>query len=151
MTFMKASWRGGSRIFSRGMDFQKNFENLVDIFSVDQFYFPISPKAFIILKEEQTKILKKQAKILGTLGVLGTFGKILTKKIALFWRALPLKLRIYWRLQKIFRVRHQKLIFHNSTKGDTLGRQGLELLRGSVLLNPPVAKVVISSEVRNKN
>ena len=57
---------------------------------------------------------------------LGTFWKILTKNRAFFGVRSPLKLR-YWRprcLKKNFRVRHQKWISENSTKGGPFGSAG---------------------------
>ena len=61
----------------------------------------------------QAKLKKKQPK-------KGVFWKIRTKKSRFFGARSPLKVSIYWRqrrLQKVFRVRHQKWILENSTKG----------------------------------
>ena len=114
--------------------------NQKPFFKVDKVDFSSSPKALKspfcpnFLRRIQIYFFKKWPKK----AVLSTFWKILTKKLHLLGASSTLKISIYWRhkrLLKNFRVRHQKWISQNSTKGDPLGRQGFESLRKSV--NPP--------------
>ena len=85
-------FRGGSRIFSRGgADFQKIFENFVDLFfRSTKLIFRALPKhcfvpIFGYIFCAAGKILKKQAKN----GVFRHFLEIIDQKIAFFRRALP--------------------------------------------------------------
>ena len=75
------------------------------------------------------------------------FWKISTKKSRFSGAHSLLKISIHWRrrrLLKVFSVRHQKLIYQNSTTGNPLGRQGVESLRGRrpPPLNPLVQKTI---------
>ena len=61
-----------------------------------------------------------------------TFWRILTKKLR-FRHALALKISIFWRFLGSV---SQKWVSQSSTKGDSLGRQGVESLRRGVRLLP---------------
>ena len=63
---------------------------------------------------------------------MSNFFENFDQKTAFFWRALPLKISIYWRIYW-----HQKWISKNSVKGDPFGRQGVEFLRGRGRAPPP--------------
>ena len=95
--------RGGSRIFLRGgggADFQKIFEKILTNKLI--FRFPSSSKAlkgpcFCQIFCAAGKFLKKQVKK----AVFRHFLKNVDKKIVFFWRALPLKVSIYWRPRRL--------------------------------------------------
>ena len=85
------------------------------------------------------KILKKKT---GQKAILGTFWKMFTKKSRFCGARALLKISIYWRqkrLKKNFRVRHQKCISKNSTKGGPFGSAGGRIPEGGgcVRLPPP--------------
>ena len=89
--------------FSRGVGagFQKEVENFDDLFFYfrsTQFDFLSSPKALFCPYFGKSfcaagKFLKKQSKT----AFLGTFWKILTKKLLFFGARSPLKISKYWR------------------------------------------------------
>ena len=97
-----AEIRGGSRIFSRGAYFQKNFENLVYFFEVDQIDFPSSLKALQRPRFRQNfcaegKMWKKH----DNKDVIKPFLENFDQKMAFLWRALPLKISIYWHRRRL--------------------------------------------------
>ena len=75
------------------------------------------------------------------LGIFGHFLENVDKKMVSFWRALSLKVSIYWsqrRLEKNSRVGRPKMDFWKSTEGTKvpLGRQGVR--PPPPPLNPPL-------------
>ena len=106
LSFSVQGPRGGSKIFSSGADFQKNFEKFVDLFLVDQIDFPIYRA---LPKHWKDPVLSKFWKNRPKRRFRVFFGKCF-----FFCERSPLKMSIYW---KIFRVCHQKWISQNSTKG----------------------------------
>ena len=91
--------RGGSRIFSRGggADFQKNFENFVDLFFFRSTKLIFRALLFWLNFLRRRQIFEKTVKK----AVFGHFLKNFDKKIAFFWRAVPLKVSIYWRRRRL--------------------------------------------------
>ena len=100
--------RGGSRIFSRGGGgriFKKfsKFDDLFFFFSLGRpnWFFELSQSTVLALLWlnflRRRQIFEKTVKK----AVFGQFLKNVDKKIAFFWRALPLKISIYWRRRRL--------------------------------------------------
>ena len=124
--------RGGSRIFSRGAYFQKNFENLVYFFEVDQIDFPSSLKA--LQNPVFAKISAPQAKFgrnMSKKALLSLFWKILTKKWRFFGVRSPSKL-VFIGAEGAFRKNLRSVIKKGFLiivqRGDPLGQQGVKSL-----------------------
>ena len=122
---------GGRRA---GAYFHKKLKILPNFFSkVDQIGdFPSSPKA-----------VKKNffwPKFLRRMRIFSHFLENLNQKIAFFLARSTLKICIYWRLKKSFRVRHLKQVSQISTGGPFGSARGRILERGrpqSRLFAPP--------------
>ena len=81
-----------------GLDFQKNFQNFDDLVqnfssSPKAVFYPYFGKSLLRRRQFFEKTVKK--------AVFGHFLKNFDKKIAFFWRALPLKVSIYWRQRRL--------------------------------------------------
>ena len=143
-------FRGGSRIFSRGADFQKIFENFDDIFfrstklifpNFCQFFCQFLPQLFFVpifanFFAPQANFWKNRPKN----AFLGTFWKILTEKLRFFGARSPLKISVYWRqrrLLKNFRVGRPKMDFLKSIKGGSAGGRIPEEREGRPSPPPP--------------
>ena len=111
------------------MDFQKNFETFVDLFLGRSNCFLSSPKApkrpcFGQNFCAADKILKKNRP---KKAFLGTFWKIFFSKNRVFSARAPPSKLVYIGAKDAFRkirVRHQKWVSQNSTKGGPFGSAG---------------------------
>ena len=92
------------RIFSReGADFQKNFENFVDLFfrSTKLISRVLSKLCFVPILAKFSAPQAKFSKNRPKKAFLGTFWKNLTKKLRFFGSRFPLKISIYWRQRRL--------------------------------------------------
>ena len=77
------------------------------------------------------------------------------QKLRFFGARSPLKISIYWRLRKIFRVGHQILISQNSTKGGPFGSVGGRIPERKGVppphLNPPLLEDKVAPIFNGRN
>ena len=119
---------GGGRFFINFVDLFFKLTKLILWALVTHFKEPI----LIKLSVPQAKLWKKVKK-----GVFRQFLENFDLKIAFFWRALPPKNWRQRRLWKVLRLRHQKWISQESSKGETQ--------------RPPVKRIKAMTQLLNKN
>ena len=120
-----------------GIERTQDFLKRGRIFKVGQINFPRSPKG--LKRPCFGPILCAAGKILKNMPNKLFLGKFFPRN-RVFQRSLPLKIGAEGGFRKILGSVSQTLIPQNSTKGDLLGRQGVESLRGGGVppLNPPL-------------
>ena len=131
------SSRGGSRIFSRWGGFSKKIENFVNLF--------LRPTTVIFELSQGTKMTLFWPNFLLPRQIFEKTGNF-NQKIAFFVARFTSKL-VYIGAKDAFRKIlgsvSQKWISQNSTKGDPLGRHGVESLRGLPFLTPPLVSNIL--------